>query len=76
MIYCQNDTCAHCRRTHTNELVCGLDDGLFVTNGKFMHGSRLICVRYQQGESRTTPELHPGRKPDGLFPGQKTFTPE
>lgn len=66
MVYCDAE-CQFCKQTFEGESVCSTEPVLSVYTA-----NRLRCSSFKE-RSGPIEELHPGRKPDGLFPGQLPY---
>ena len=70
MIYCNNDTCVWCKRDYLGELRCTGHPIILQTRDSLMDHN-VICGSYTKRDGPLeVPEIHPGRGPNGLFPGQ------
>lgn len=75
--YCSNETCAHCARYHTGDLVCGLPyPAHFGAWSKDMRADVVQCLSYRirigftQNGTIKIQEYIPGRLRDGSYKGQ------
>jgi hypothetical protein len=66
MIYCDAE-CQYSKLTWEGESVCTSVPVL-----SSYTSNRLLCSNYKE-RSGPVEELHPGRKPNGLFPGQLDY---